>query len=38
MLMTVLSLLALYGVWRIAKAALGALRSMPRSNEDLIDY
>ncbi len=37
-MLVVLSLWVLYGGWRAVRAALNSLRSLPRSNDDWIDY
>jgi hypothetical protein len=37
-MLIIFSLLALYGGWRVARAALESLRNLPRSNEDWIHY
>jgi hypothetical protein len=37
-MLTVLSLAALYAGWRLTRAAFGALRSLPRSNADMIFF
>jgi hypothetical protein len=35
-MLTVLFLAAAYGAWRIVRAAVEAVRQLPRSNDDLI--
>lgn len=35
---TLLALAAAYGAWRAIHAAFESLRSLPRSNEDMIFY
>jgi hypothetical protein len=35
---TLLLIAAAYGGWRVARAALESLRSLPRTNEDMIFY
>jgi hypothetical protein len=37
-MLTLLSLAALAGGWRVARAALEALRRLPRSNDDLVFF
>jgi hypothetical protein len=37
-MLTLLSLLALYGGWRAARAVLQTLRRLPRSNDDFIFF
>lgn len=35
---TLLIALAAYGGWRVVRAALESLRSLPRTNDDMIFY
>jgi hypothetical protein len=35
---TILILAAVYGGWRVARAAMESLRGLPRRNEDMIFY
>ncbi len=35
---TVFALAAAYGAWRVVRAAIQSLRSLPRSNDDLIFF
>jgi hypothetical protein len=35
---TLLIIAAIYGVYRVARAAIEALRDLPRTNEDMIFY
>jgi len=35
---TVLLIAAVYGGWRVVRAAVESLRALPRSNEDMIFY
>ena len=37
-MLTLLSLLALYGGWRATRAVLEMLRRLPRSNDDLVFF
>lgn len=37
-MIAILSLAVLYGAWRVAGAALDALRRLPRSNDDLVFF
>ena len=37
-MLTVLTLAACYGGWRLARAALESLRWLPRSNDDMIFF
>ncbi|MCE3271305.1 MAG: hypothetical protein K0S57_1702 [Ramlibacter sp.] len=37
-MIALLSLAALYGAWRLASAALDAVRRLPRSNDDLVFF
>jgi hypothetical protein len=37
-MLVLFTLVAAYGGWRIARAALEALRNLPRSNEDLVFF
>jgi hypothetical protein len=37
-MIALLSIAALYGGWRIASAAIDAVRRLPRSNDDLIFF
>ena len=37
-MLALLTLAALYGGWRVTRAALDALRRLPRSNEDLVFF
>jgi hypothetical protein len=37
-MITLLSLAALYGGWRIVRAAFVSLRSLPRSNDDMVFF
>lgn len=37
-MIAVFSLAAVYAAWRIASAALDAVRRLPRSNEDLVFF
>lgn len=37
-MITILSLAAFYSAWRIAGAALDAVRRLPRSNDDLVFF
>lgn len=37
-MLALLSLIALYGGWRAARALLETLRRLPRSNDDLIFF
>jgi len=37
-MLALLSLIALYGSWRAARALLETLRRLPRSNDDLIFF
>lgn len=37
-MLIVLSLAAAWGGWRVARAALGSLRGIPRNKEDWIFY
>lgn len=37
-MLTILILAALYGGYRVTRAALESLRALPRSNEDMIFY
>lgn len=37
-MLTVLALAALYGGYRLVRAALASLRALPQSNEDMIFY
>lgn len=37
-MLSILSLAALYAGWRIGRAALAALRELPRSNDDLVFF
>jgi hypothetical protein len=37
-MLSILVLAALYGAWRVTHAARESLRSLPRSNEDMIFY
>lgn len=37
-MLALLSFAALYGAWRIGRAAFEVLRRIPRSNEDLIFF
>jgi hypothetical protein len=37
-MLSLLILVALYGGWRASRAALAALRQLPRSNEDMVFY
>lgn len=37
-MLTALSLAALYAGWRLTRAAFEALRSLPRSNADMIFF
>lgn len=35
-MLTVFTLVAAYGAWRLVRATLAALRQLPRRNEDLV--
>jgi hypothetical protein len=37
-MLSLLILVALYGGWRAARAAMEALRRLPRSNDDLVFF
>ncbi len=37
-MLTVLIIAAVYGAYRVARAAIASLRDLPRSNEDMIFY
>lgn len=37
-MVALLSLAAVYGGWRLTRAALDALRRLPRSNDDMVFY
>jgi len=37
-MIALLSIAALYGGWRVASAALDAVRRLPRSNDDLVFF
>jgi alkylhydroperoxidase/carboxymuconolactone decarboxylase family protein YurZ len=37
-MLTILSLATLYAGWRAARAALEALRNLPRSNDDMVFF
>ena len=37
-MIAVLSLAALYGAWRVVRAAVDAVRRLPRSNDDLVFF
>ncbi len=37
-MLALLSFAALYGAWRVGRAALDALRRIPRSNDDLVFF
>ena len=37
-MLALLSLVALYGGWRAARAVLDTLRGLPRSNDDLVFF
>ena len=37
-MLVLLSLLAVYGGWRVGRAALAAVRGLPRSNDDLVFF
>jgi len=37
-MLTLLILAALYGGWRATRAALQALRGLPRSNDDMVFF
>jgi hypothetical protein len=37
-MLVLLSLAALYGGWRVARAAFDALSQLPRSNDDLVYF
>jgi hypothetical protein len=37
-MLTLLAVTAAWGGWRITRAALGSLRELPRSNEDMVFY
>jgi hypothetical protein len=37
-MLVLLTVAAVYGGWRITRAALEALRYLPRSNEDLVFF
>jgi hypothetical protein len=37
-MLTLLSIAAAYGAWRVARAALASLRHVPRRNEDLVFF
>jgi hypothetical protein len=35
-MLTVLTLAATYGAWRLTRAAVASLRQLPRRNEDMV--
>jgi hypothetical protein len=35
---TLLIIVAIYGIYRVARAAIDSLRELPRTNEDMIFY
>lgn len=35
-MLTILALAAVYGAWRLGRAAYKALRELPRRNEDMV--
>lgn len=37
-MLAILSLAALYAGWRLGRAALEALRNLPRSNDDMVFF
>lgn len=37
-MLAIASLLAAYGGWRLARAALRSLRALPRSNDDMVFF
>lgn len=37
-MLALLSLAALYGGWRVARALSDSLRALPRSNEDMVFF
>jgi hypothetical protein len=37
-MLTILIIAALYGGYRVARAALESLRALPQSNEDMVFY
>jgi hypothetical protein len=37
-MLILLALVAAYGGWRLARATLASLRSLPRSNDDLVFF
>ncbi|MDB5897315.1 MAG: hypothetical protein JWP41_917 [Ramlibacter sp.] len=37
-MLTLLSLVAVYGAWRLTRAAIDAVQQLPRSNEDLVYF
>ncbi|AEG91157.1 Hypothetical protein Rta_00960 [Ramlibacter tataouinensis TTB310] len=37
-MLTLLSIAAVYGVWRATRAVLASLRDLPRCNEDMVYF
>lgn len=37
-MLILITLVALYGGWRVARATIAALRGLPRRNEDMIFF
>jgi hypothetical protein len=37
-MLAIISIAVLYGGWRITRAALDAVRQLPRSNDDLVYF
>jgi hypothetical protein len=37
-MLALITLAALYGAWRATRAALAALRGLPRSNDDMVFF